>query len=290
MLGSGSRPLWSTRARLPGKPVAPPLPLLVATEGRKQPSGLSLGRQGRVSPRLLACVARDRGRPFSGSGRCPACHAQPPRSTLILPEVDESLVGSPDFKSVREALTLSWVGSIPTHLRHSPEPPPCKSAVPFDRMATSSGGRRPRSLQDLLTFLGEIEALGIGPPLHWQCVDTTTPAGPAMFQMCGVLAEFERSINRERVNAGLARARANGKRMGRPRVGPEVEKTIRLALRHSNKGIRKIARELGCKRGAEGAGRSFHLSQSAKPQFRAPIIAQTGRGRPVGVLGNRIEG
>jgi len=115
----------------------------------------------------------------------------------------------------------------------------------FDIVAAWSVDRIGRSLQDLLTFLGEIQALGIDLYLHQQGVDTTTPAGKAMFQMCGVFAEFERSIIRERVNAGLARARANGKRLGRPTVGPEVEKSIRLALNGGDKGIRKIARELG---------------------------------------------
>ena len=69
--------------------------------------------------------------------------------------------------------------------------------------------------------------------------------GNAMFQMCGVFAEFERAMIRERVNAGLARARANGKRLGRPGVGLEVEAKIRKALRKGGKGIRRIAREIG---------------------------------------------
>ena len=115
----------------------------------------------------------------------------------------------------------------------------------FDIVAAWSVDRIGRSLQDLLTFLGEIQALGIDLYLHQQGVDTTTPAGKAMFQMCGVFAEFERSMIRERVNAGLARAKANGKRLGRPSVGEEVEKNIRLALKKGNKGIRKIAREVG---------------------------------------------
>jgi len=114
----------------------------------------------------------------------------------------------------------------------------------FDVVAAWSVDRIGRSLQDLLTFLGEIQALGIDLYLHQQGVDTTTPAGKAMFQMCGVFAEFERSIIRERVNAGLARARANGKRLGRPGVGPDVEESIRIALSKGDKGIRKIAREL----------------------------------------------
>lgn len=58
-----------------------------------------------------------------------------------------------------------------------------------------------------------------------------------------VFAEFERSIIRERVNAGLARARANGKRLGRPGVGVEVDGAIQTALRKGEKGIWKISRE-----------------------------------------------
>lgn len=66
-----------------------------------------------------------------------------------------------------------------------------------------------------------------------------------MFQMCGVCAEFGRSIISERNNAGLARARVNGKRLGRPKVDPKVEEAIRDALRRGNKGMRKIARKMG---------------------------------------------
>ena len=65
-----------------------------------------------------------------------------------------------------------------------------------------------------------------------------------MFQMLGVFAEFERGIIRERVCAGLARARANGAKLGRRRVKPEVEKRI-LNLRKGGMGILKIGREVG---------------------------------------------
>jgi hypothetical protein len=63
-----------------------------------------------------------------------------------------------------------------------------------------------RSLQDLVGFLSELHALGIDLFLHQQGLDTTTPAGKAMFQMMGVFAEFERAMIQERVRAGLARA------------------------------------------------------------------------------------
>lgn len=115
----------------------------------------------------------------------------------------------------------------------------------FDLVAAWSVDRLGRSLQNLLEFLAELHALGIDLYLHQQGIDTTTPAGKAMFQMCGVFAEFERSIIRERINAGLARAKANGKKLGRPKVDPEVEQAIHDALNRKDKGIRKIAREIG---------------------------------------------
>src|ERR1700704_73203 len=85
---------------------------------------------------------------------------------------------------------------------------------------------------------------GVGLFLHQQRLDTTTTAGKAMFQMLGVFAEFERGIIRERVNAGLARAKANGTKLGRRRVKPSVEARI-LELRANGDGILKIGKKLG---------------------------------------------
>ncbi len=70
----------------------------------------------------------------------------------------------------------------------------------------------------------------------------TTPAGKALFQMMGVFAEFERAMLQERVKAGLARAKAQGKTFGRPRISREAERAIRDA-RAAGKSIRVIARE-----------------------------------------------
>ncbi len=75
-------------------------------------------------------------------------------------------------------------------------------------------------------------------------MDTTTPAGKAMFQMCGVFAEFERAMIQERVKAGLARAKANGKTLGRPKVSAAVERAI-LCERRKGTGMVKIAKKLG---------------------------------------------
>src|SRR5438876_287024 len=82
--------------------------------------------------------------------------------------------------------------------------------------------------------------------LHQQGLDTTTPSGKAMFQMMGVFAEFERAMIQERVRAGLARARAEGKRLGRPRIDEKTERAVRAALAKNNRpGVRQIAAALG---------------------------------------------
>src|SRR5215467_594534 len=85
----------------------------------------------------------------------------------------------------------------------------------FDMIAAWSVDRLGRSLQHLVAFLGEIHASGVDLYLHQQALDTSTPAGKAMFQMCGVFAEFERAMIVERVNSGLARAKAKGVKLGR---------------------------------------------------------------------------
>jgi DNA invertase Pin-like site-specific DNA recombinase len=66
-----------------------------------------------------------------------------------------------------------------------------------------------------------------------------------MYQMVGVFAELERAIIRERVMAGLARAKAEGKTLGRKRTDKATERKIERALARGDRGIRKIAREIG---------------------------------------------
>jgi DNA invertase Pin-like site-specific DNA recombinase len=114
----------------------------------------------------------------------------------------------------------------------------------FDVIAAWSVDRLGRSLQDLVTFLNEIKVLEIDLYLHQQALDTATPVGRAMFNMCGVFAEFERSMIQERIKAGLARARAQGKRLGRPPHGVKMELKIRK-LYTKGMGMVKIGRTLG---------------------------------------------
>lgn len=92
-----------------------------------------------------------------------------------------------------------------------------------DVVAAWSVCRLGRSLKDLVGFLSMLQDAGCGLYLHVQGLDTSTPAGRAMFGMVSVFAAFERDLIRERTVAGLARARAEGKRLGRrPSVPDEV--------------------------------------------------------------------
>ena len=86
--------------------------------------------------------------------------------------------------------------------------------------------------------------MGVDLYLHQQGLDTSTPAGRAMFQMLGVFSEFERAMIQERVRAGLARARARGARLGRPpKATPRVRRKV-LSARRSGRSMRQIARDL----------------------------------------------
>ena len=109
----------------------------------------------------------------------------------------------------------------------------CRDATKrqFDVVMAWSVDRLGRSLQDLVGFLSELHALRIDLFLHQQGLDTTTPAGKAMFQMMGVFAEFERAMIQERVACRAwrgPRARANAW-VGRP-IAAELEERIREAL------------------------------------------------------------
>ncbi len=124
----------------------------------------------------------------------------------------------------------------------------CRDATKrqFNVVMAWSVDRLGRSLQDLVGFLSELHALKVDLYLHQQGLDTRTPAGKAMFQMMGVFAEFERAIIQERVRAGLARAKSEGKRLGRPPIPPALEARIKKALAIPGRpGVRKIAEQFG---------------------------------------------
>lgn len=104
----------------------------------------------------------------------------------------------------------------------------------FDRFA--------RSLKHLIDSLEDFAALGIDFVSFTEGVDTTTPSGRLLFHMVGAVAQFERDLIAERVRAGIAHAKAIGKRIGRPRAEIDVEQACKL--RKQNLSLRKIAKAL----------------------------------------------
>ena len=89
-----------------------------------------------------------------------------------------------------------------------------------------------------------LEACGVDLYLDQQALDTTTPTGKLMFQVTGAFAEFERAMIRQRIHAGLKRAVANGKTLGRPLNNPKAVEKARQEL-GKGLGINKVARQVG---------------------------------------------
>jgi DNA invertase Pin-like site-specific DNA recombinase len=120
----------------------------------------------------------------------------------------------------------------------------------FDIVMAWSIDRLGRSLQDLVAFLNEVQSARVELYLHKQGLDTSTPAGRAMFQMLGVFAEFERNVIRERVLAGMARAKVqgtkSGKAIGRPALDARTRVAIRTAYQADGASLRSVAKMFRC--------------------------------------------
>ena len=117
----------------------------------------------------------------------------------------------------------------------------------FDVVMVWAVDRLGRSLSHLVNFLSEIHAKKVDLFIYQQGVDTTTPAGKALFGMMGVFAEFERSMIQERVKAGIKRVRAKGQRWGR-RTIEETDPaccTRILELRGHGLGMATIGKQVG---------------------------------------------
>jgi DNA invertase Pin-like site-specific DNA recombinase len=114
----------------------------------------------------------------------------------------------------------------------------------FDVVMAWAIDRLGRSLIDLLGTVQHLESCGVDLFLDQQSIDTTTPAGKLMFQVCGAFAEFERSMIRQRVRLGLKRAVAQGKKLGRPQIDSAIERKVQQELR-KGMGILRTAKGLG---------------------------------------------
>ncbi|AJE46144.1 recombinase family protein [Celeribacter indicus] len=118
----------------------------------------------------------------------------------------------------------------------------------FDVVMAWDVSRLGRSLRDLVDLFETLRSVGCDLFLEQQALDTSTPAGRALLQMSGVFAEFERAMIVERTKAGMARARARGKQIGRAPASDALIDAIR-ALRADGMGMDRIARNLKCGKG-----------------------------------------
>ncbi len=109
----------------------------------------------------------------------------------------------------------------------------------FDRFA--------RSTKHLITALHEFRNLGIDFISYQENIDTSSPLGEAIFTIISAMATLERDIIAERVKGGLRKAKANGKRLGRPKSEVDTDKIVEY--RRQNKSIRQIANELNLSKG-----------------------------------------
>ena len=111
----------------------------------------------------------------------------------------------------------------------------------FDTLIVWRLDRLGRNLKHLITLLEELHAMGVAFVSLHEGIDATTPAGKLQMHILGAIAEFERARIAERVKAGLSRARANGRQLGRPRL--VVQDSVLAAVRGLS--VRQAAGKLG---------------------------------------------
>lgn len=139
------------------------------------------------------------------------------------------------------------------------------ACVKLDRLA--------RSVHHLVALVREFEALGVDLVVLDQQIDTTTPVGRLLFHVLAAIAEFERDLIRDRVLAGLRRAKAQGIRVGRPRIPVDMSRV--LALKAQRKSLRSIARSLGVSPMAVSralASRTKNLDAGGAVSPRQPVV------------------
>jgi len=136
------------------------------------------------------------------------------------------------------------------------------ACVKLDRLA--------RSVHHLVAIGREFEVLGVDLVVLDQAIDTTTPAGRLLFHVLAAISEFERDLIRDRVLAGLRRARSQGVRLGRPRVLVDRVQAERLLA--AGQSLRTVARALGI--GLATLARAVPKSSLKAPRVTARQGAQ----------------
>ena len=143
----------------------------------------------------------------------------------------------------------------------------------FKKVLVFDVSRLGRSLKDLINIMTDLKNQNIDFYFYNQGIDTTSSTGQMMFNLLGVLAQWELGQISERSKAGIARARAQGKTIGRPTtINESVEKSV-LMLRDKEYGIRKIATEL--KIGVGSVMRILKKEELKDEKYDVPVISQS---------------
>ena len=143
----------------------------------------------------------------------------------------------------------------------------------FKKVLVFDVSRLGRSLKDLINIMTDLKNQNIDFYFYNQGIDTTSSTGQMMFNLLGVLAQWELGQISERSKAGIARARAQGKTIGRPTtINESVEKSV-LMLRDKEYGIRKIATEL--KIGVGSVMRILQKEELKDEKYDVPLISQS---------------
>lgn len=153
----------------------------------------------------------------------------------------------------------------------------------FDLVVVTAVDRLGRSLPDLLNILGDLHAANIDLFVRREGLDTTSPSGRAAFGLMGLFAELERNLIRERVLAGLARARAQGRTLGRPRLPKAKTDAVLEALAEGGLSLRAIASR--CRVGLSSVARikcEWEAEQPTIPATTAPLEFSNSSARPTG--------
>jgi DNA invertase Pin-like site-specific DNA recombinase len=114
----------------------------------------------------------------------------------------------------------------------------------IDVVLTWSIDRLGRSIQDLVALMGVLEQNRVELYSHQQAIDTRTPAGRMTFSIFAAIAQFERELIKERIHSGLARARAEGTKLGRPSTVTATTRETVQQLRTDGFSIHRIAKHL----------------------------------------------
>ena len=164
----------------------------------------------------------------------------------------------------------------------------------FDALVCWRLDRLGRNLRHLILLLDELHAVGVAFVSLGEGIDATTPAGRLQLHVLGAIAEFERARIQERVCAGLARARREGRRLGRPQKRIASETLLRV----SHLSVRAAARELGVstsvmhiggRRSPRMGERQFSRSLPREPGASSPLRDGERTARPRNTQADEVK-